>query len=164
MLSESQQVETYKVLGLVAMYSGGGHKVAWAMSLLEQGVDTKNLAVLATFIQPLNEFEVEDYFQRVLRELGIRQPCAEEAIEGYAKALAKEVIDGELAPEVGASMIYQANVQAGYPESFGEYTVLDDEWYCECINGWSKQQRREEIIKACRETYAALRYPGVFTD
>jgi hypothetical protein len=163
MLTESQKLETYKALGQVAMCSGGSeHKIAWAMSMLEQGVETESLAILATLLKPVNEFEADDYFNRVLGELGIERPNAEAAIEGYAKVLTKEVFENQLSPELGAAMIYAANVRLGYPSSFGEFTVLEDEWYCECINGWSKQQRKDEIVKACREAYEALSYPSVF--
>ena len=163
MFSESQKIETYKALGQIAMGGGGSeYKCTWAMSLLEQGVDTPNLAILATLLKPINEFEADDYFNRVLKELNIERPKDEEAIEGYAKVLMKEVAEGSLAPETGASMIYSTNVKLDYPSSFGEFTVLEDEWYCECINGWSKEQRRNEIIKACTEAYEVLNYPNIF--
>ena len=163
MLSESQIIETYKVLGQIAMSSGGsGYKCAWAMSLLMQGVETPNLAILATLLKPINESEADDYFNRVLKELNIDRPSDECAIEGYARVLMKEVVEGSLAPELGASMIYSANIQLGHPESFSEFTVLEDEWYCECVNGWSKEQRRAEILKACKEAYEFLTYPVIF--
>ena len=163
MLSESQKIETYKALGQVAMGCGGSeYKCAWAMSLLEQGVETENLAILATLLKPVNEFEADDYFNRVLTELDIERPNNEAAIEGYAKVLMKEVIESSLAPEDGASMIYSANVKLDYPGSFGEFTVLEDEWYCESINGWSKEQRKNEIIKACKEAYGIVNYPNIF--
>ena len=163
MLSESQKIETYKTLGLVSMCSGGSEfKIKWAMSLLEQGVETENLAVLATMLKPVNEFEGDEYFDKVLGELSIIRPSKQDSIEGYAKVLAKEVVEGQLQPESGVTMIYSANVQLDYPGPLGEFTSLEDEWYCECINGWSKQQRAEEIVKACKEAFEALKYPRLF--
>ncbi|MFO6422969.1 hypothetical protein [Motilimonas sp. KMU-193] len=163
MFSDSQKIETYKVLGQIAMGSGTSeYKCAWAMNLLEQGVDSAHLAVLATLLKPINEFEADDYFNRVLNELNINRPCDEDAIEGYARVLMKEVIDGSLTPEAGASMIYNASIQLGVPASLGEFPVLEDEWHCECINGWSKERRRAEIIKACKAAYKALNYPNIF--
>lgn len=166
MLSELQKIETYKVLGKVAMggrASGSKHKVAWAMSLLEQGVETNSLAILATLLKPVNEFEADDYFNRVLIELGIHRPGKESAIEGYAKVLTKEVFEGRLSPKAGASLIYEANVQLDYPAELYEFTILYNEWYCKGINSWSKEQRREEIVKACKEVYEVLNYPDIFT-
>ncbi|MGI3001482.1 hypothetical protein ACRTDJ_00005 [Shewanella algae] len=163
MLSKQQKHETYRALGLAAMNSGGSeHKISWAMYLLEQGIETEHLAILATLLNPVNEFEAEDYFNRVLSELDIKRPSDDDVLEGYAKVLAQDVVDGVLSPESGVSQIYAVNVQLGYPGTLGEYTVLEDEWYCECINGWSVQKRRDEIIKACKETIEVLNYPNVF--
>ncbi|MCE2596674.1 hypothetical protein K6Y31_17945 [Motilimonas cestriensis] len=163
MFSESDKHETYRVLGLAAMCSGGGeYKVDWAMYLLESGVETENLAILATLLKPVNEFEAEDYFNRVLNELKIIRPSQEAALAGYAWVLAKDIIDGVLAPDSGVSQIYAVNMALDYPGTLGEFTALEDEWYCECINGLSKQKRREEIIKACNECLEVLQYPDVF--
>ncbi|AUI88117.1 hypothetical protein BS333_17295 [Vibrio azureus] len=162
MLSESQNIETYKMLGQVAMCAGGSEfKISWAMSLLEQGLETENLAILATLLKPVNEFEADDYFNRVLAELSITRPSDEAAIEGYVKVITDEVTKGYLLPESAVSKICAANVRLDYPGFLGEFTTLEDEWYCECINGWSKQKRNEEIIKACKEAYEALNYPYI---
>ncbi|WP_444912530.1 hypothetical protein [Microbulbifer sp. PAAF003] len=162
MLSNDQKLETYRVLGLTAMFSGGSeYKIAWAMYLLESGIETENLAVLATLLKPVNEFEAEDYFNRVLSELRITRPTSLTAIEGYAKVLTKEIIEGILTPEKGVAKIYEAIIHLDYPGSLGEFTALEDEWYCECINGWSLEQRAEEIVKASKDAYGILRYPSL---
>ena len=162
MLTPAQELETIKAFGLIAMTVGGSElKVNWAMSLLEQGIETENLCVLASLLNPLNEFEVDEYFGLVISELDLITPNSEEAVEGYAKILAHEVIRGIITPEIGASKIYDANVFLDYPESFAEYTIYEDEWYCEHINGWSKEKRREEIIKACKVSYGLLGYPCI---
>ncbi|MEG3753732.1 hypothetical protein [Psychromonas arctica] len=162
MLTSTQELETIKAFGLIAMTVGGSKlKVNWAMSLLEQGVETENLCILASLLNPLNEFEVDEHFNIVISELDLKFPKLEEAVEGYVKILAHEVIRGMLPPEDGASKIYDANVFLGYPESFSEYTIYEDEWYCEHINGWSKEKRQEEIIQACKVSFGLLRYPSI---
>ena len=162
MLTPPQKLETIKAFGLIVMTVGGSElKVNWAMSLLEQGVETENLCILASLLKPLNEFEVDELFNIVISELDLKQPKPEEAVEGYAKTLAYEVFQGVISPEIGASKIYDANVFLDYPESFAEYTIYEDEWYCEHINGWSKEERREEIIKACKVLYGLLGYPCI---
>lgn len=165
MFNKSQKRETYRVLGLAAMCSGGSeYKVSWAIYLLEQGIETEHLAILASLLNPVNEFEAEAYFNTVLNELGIVRPNEEAALEGYAKVLAQAVVDGALAPEDGVSQIYAVNVQLDYPGTLSEYTSLEDKWYCERIHGWSAQHRRSEIINACKETIDVLNYPELFKD
>ena len=163
MLTDLQKLETYKMLGLISLCSGGGeHKIKWAMYLLENYIESENLAILATLLKPINEFEVDEYFNSVLRELGISMPSRSQAIEGYAKVLVKEVIERSISLESVASKIYEVNVQLGYLKKLREFTVLEDEWYCEHINGWSKKQREEEIIKASKAAYETLNYPKIF--
>jgi archaellin len=163
MLTEIQKIATYKMLGLITLCSGGSeHKMNWAMNLLENNIETENLAILATLLKPINEFEVDEYFNRVLRELNTLMPSKPQAIEGYAKVLAKEVIEGSITPESGASKIYEANVQLGYVQQLSEFVDLDDEWYCEHIYGWSKEQRKEEIIRASKAAFESLNYPEIF--
>jgi hypothetical protein len=163
MLSELQKIETYKCLGAVGMVSGGGEfKISWALSLLMQNVETENLGILATLLKPVNEFEIDDYFNRVLGELGVERPNNQAAIEGYVKVLAKEVIQGDLDPETSVSMIYAAYVELNYPESLSEFTTLHDKWFCENIIGWSQSQRIKNIFSACKEVFEALEYPNIF--
>ena len=163
MFDRLQKRETYRVLGLAAMHSGGSeYKISWAMHLLEQGVETSSLAILASLLSPVNEFEAEDYFNIVLSELGIERPDDDAVLKGYVKALVQDVLEGTLSPEVAVSQINEINILLGYPDELAEYISLDDEWYCECINGWSEEQRRREIIKACKDVDNKFTYPEMF--
>ncbi len=163
MFDRLQKRETYRVLGLAAMHSGGSeYKISWAMHLLEQGIETSSLAILASLLSPVNEFEAEDYFNIVLSELGIERSDDESVLKGYAKALAQDVLEGVLSPEVAVSQINEINILLGYPDELAEYISLDDEWYCECINGWSEEQRRHEIIEACKDVDSKFTYPEMF--
>ncbi|WP_444892124.1 hypothetical protein ACJJIE_10365 [Microbulbifer sp. TRSA001] len=160
MLSKSQLFETYRVLGLAAMHPAGAeYKVAWAMTLLESGADTESLAELATFQPPFNEFEIDDYFGRVLKELAIARPPDDDSLMGYAKVIAQECVEGKIKPEIAASKLYSANVDLDYPEYLNHFTELEDEWYCEHINGWTRDQRKNEIIKACQALDNSIKFP-----
>ena len=59
MLTPAQKLEAIKAFGLIAMTAGGSElKINWAMSLLEQGVETENLCVLASLLNPLNDIDL----------------------------------------------------------------------------------------------------------
>ena len=152
------------VLGQAALYPGGAeYKVAWAMRLFESGIESESLAILATLMAPVNAFEADAYFLKVLSELGITPPDREQALRGYARALAKKVVSNTLAPDIGVAKIYEVNVHLDYPGLFAEFTALEDEWYCESIQGWSQQRRNLEIVNACEILCAKLHYPDVFS-
>jgi len=146
------------------MVPGGGElKVCWAMSLLEDGVESESLAILATLQQFINEFEADQYFSKVLSELSITKPPIEEAIGGFVKVIAQEVINGELDPLEGVAYFDRINSEMDYPKYLSQYVSLADEWYSEHIDGLSIEQRRQKIVESCRETYHAMQYPSIFS-
>ncbi|PGZ90953.1 hypothetical protein [Bacillus sp. AFS029533] len=59
--------------------------VNWAIEMLLNDYLTDSLIILASFIEPLNIFEVEDYFQRSIKELNISKPTHQECA-GYYKS------------------------------------------------------------------------------
>ena len=162
MLTEQQYIDTFKAMGLIAMETHGGEaKVNWAMSLLEQGVETDSLSILATLKKFINEFEADDYFNRVLKELNISRPDRKGAVLGYAKVIALEVTQGKITSSEGVSLLHYAYINIDYASELGEYVVLKDEEYLKDVNGWSESQINLERINACKETYAALVYPNI---
>ena len=165
MLTSQQKILTYKTLGLIAMTSGGGErKVKWAMTLLEEGVESETIAILATLQKFINEFEADDYFNRVLKELTIVKPSAEEALRGYVKVISLEVINGDIKPLEGAAYLDRVNSVLEYPEYLNGFIALADDWYSEHIDGLSFKQREKKIIDLCHETYKNIQYPEIFSD
>ena len=162
MLSEFQIHETYRVFGLEVMHSANGkYKVNWALRLIESGLESEDLFCLAGFSMPLNQFEIDDYFNRALQGLSIKRPADHDALWGYAKLLSIDMMNGRLSPLKGVSLIYEINVLLDYPEQLSEYTELNDEWYCECIHGWSSQERYQRIVKASQDLVDLIEYPSI---
>jgi len=67
--------------------------VNWAYSMLENGISTPSLNILASLREPLNIFEIEDYFKRALVELSMAEPSYEECAKYYIRHLLRRVID-----------------------------------------------------------------------
>ncbi len=126
MLTDEQKEEAYIILGYTAMVSGGAEqKVKWAMYMLESGAESDDLAILATFTPLFNDFEVEDYFNRVLTQLKIKKPDKKEAIYGYVKAMVKKALQNEVMPDEVVAKIYRANIKLDYPSELGEIAPAD---------------------------------------
>lgn len=160
MLSEHQLHQTCKVLGLAAMSAvGGDYTINWATALVAEGIESDAVMILAGMSPTANAFEIEELFNRALSELSIQRPSSTEALWGYAKAIAKEVLNGALAAEEGASMIYEVSVHLDYPEQLDDLTALKDEWLCTHIKGWSLERRREEVIKASERLMRLIESP-----
>ncbi|QKE76093.1 hypothetical protein HPK19_25145 (plasmid) [Arthrobacter citreus] len=69
--------------------------VNWAIEMLLNNHSTYSLNILASLNEPLNIFEVEEYFNRTLNELNLSVPSHQECAESYLIHLAKKIIDNE---------------------------------------------------------------------
>ena len=69
----------------------------------------------------------------------------------YAEALAVEMIHGSLSAETGVVLLCEVNVCLDHPDELSRFPRLSDQWFCEHIEGWSEEQWKEEILRACHE-------------
>lgn len=73
-----------------------GHNcVDWAISILEQGRDGRYLAMLAGISPPFNHFEIADYLDYSLRELGLTGISDSAAVTTYAAEQLRLTLAGE---------------------------------------------------------------------
>ncbi|WP_444925410.1 hypothetical protein ACJJI4_12885 [Microbulbifer sp. TRSA002] len=79
----------------------------WAESLLYENVDSENVAILASmgYERDPDPEEIETYFQKCLKDLGLAVPLDKDALKIYAQALCELIISGELEPEQGVGML-----------------------------------------------------------
>ena len=71
--------------------------VDWAISLLEKGIDTTHVCILAGETKPFNQFEMADLIDRALKEVGAKTYIDfNDAILDYAKIRAHQLLDGDL--------------------------------------------------------------------
>jgi hypothetical protein len=103
----------------------------WAESLLCDGVDSQNAAILVGL--GLNQYpdseEVEKYFQRCLKELGLHIPSNEECIKYYAKYLCEQILAGGVEPENGLSLLESLFFPSDYAPIYSIWDELsDDVW------------------------------------
>jgi len=61
--------------------------VAWAYTLLQNNVSANSVNIIASLAPNHNLFEVEDYFQRALKELQIELPMIEPSSRSYIALL-----------------------------------------------------------------------------
>ena len=67
--------------------------VEWAVAALCESLDCPTLRNLAGLDGELNGFEVRDYMEKALKELGVDLLSGADAASVYARYLAREVID-----------------------------------------------------------------------
>jgi hypothetical protein len=68
----------------------------WAISQIEQGFDSKNLCMLASMFNQQSYVELENYFNRSLKELDWDYPNKEECVTRYARLITGKIINREI--------------------------------------------------------------------
>lgn len=113
--------------------------VDWAVGCLESGLDSKNIRILASLRKPLYSSEVEEYFNRSLRDLGWHLPDRKECLMEYARGFARGIVAGTISPLDGCRKIYSVVVSLQYPKELMPWLYLDEglepETYSELSGG-----------------------------
>jgi len=112
----------------------------WAESLLYGNVKSDNVGILASLGYGHNpdSDEIEKYFQRSLKDLGLTPPDHERGLKAYAKALCEQIVSGELEPEKGVTILETIYSSSDYEPIYGIWEGLsEDLWMInhgeECI-------------------------------
>jgi hypothetical protein len=98
--------------------------VEWAVSLLEAGIFTKSVGILSSLGHPLYPSEVEDYFNRSLKELGWSVPEREGCLREYARDAATKILRDEITPSEGCERIYQAFLNLDFTADLAHWSCL----------------------------------------
>lgn len=97
----------------------------WAVSSIEQGIETKNILILASIINPQSLSEVEDYFRRSLKDLNWEFPSRDQNLFEYAKTTATEIIEKKIDPFAGVLEISQVYRGLDYPKGLSNFDYLN---------------------------------------
>jgi hypothetical protein len=132
--------------------------IDWAVSLLEVGISTKSVAILAGQ-SPRYPSEVEAHFARSLSELGWQVPEREESLRWFVRSTATKILSNEINPREGCKRIYEI---ASAPELLPEmarwvclYLGHDPDPPCDDLSGekYDEAVRREAKL-ITSETHA----------
>lgn len=98
----------------------------WAVSCLENGLDTKNIRILASMFNADSFSDINIYFQRALEELGLELPPKEESLLSYSKFIAKQIVENKIEPVKGCREIYLLSYGLDYSEKLSNWIYLDE--------------------------------------
>jgi hypothetical protein len=108
--------------------SCGGESVEWALSLLDRGLDSRSLRILAGMTSPLNHFELSDLRDRVLDELSPPELNEADPVTSYVREIVGEALGnsrtlGEVFREVS-----ELSIALGYPSELRSFYLLRFAW------------------------------------
>ena len=110
---------------LAAHYAGSAVErdvVEWATQTVIAGIDTPGTLMLAASEPPTNWSDVERYFEQAITEIGGEYLPRSEALWGWAKERARDLVDGSSSLERALSDIGRAAVALGYPDELFDLT------------------------------------------
>jgi hypothetical protein len=120
---------TMQILALRALRRSCGEEcVAWAVSLLERGHDSRSLRILAGMTPPLNHFELSALRDRVLNELSPPELNDADPVTGYVREIVGEALGkprqlGDVFREVS-----ELSIALGYPTELRSFYLLRFAW------------------------------------
>lgn len=129
--------------------------VNWAIEMLLNDYSTDSLIILASFIEPLNIFEVEEYFKRSLKELNITKPTQQECAEYYINHLISEIIKNEKAAIDIAYEVYKIIREHIIEEELSVWyelsDLIDDYRYGDNIENITKEDLIRKIVEEAKK-------------
>lgn len=100
--------------------------INWAFTMLEDNCSSFSLNILASLREPLNIFEVEDYFRRALSEMELQEPSYEECARYYILHLSEKILQDK---KNVFEIVYDINLvirDIDYPEDLKEWFIISD--------------------------------------
>jgi hypothetical protein len=131
----------------------GQNCVDWAITMLEEGRDGDFLARLAGMQPPYNHFELADFRDRALLELGVAPLDGPAAIKAFAAERLRLALSGQMELIVAVSAIKELCLEHGHLPELNDFQLLywawsdlrdfNEQWY------WSDATRENinEIIR-----------------
>ncbi|MEK7723659.1 MAG: hypothetical protein AAB336_04870 [Acidobacteriota bacterium] len=102
----------------------------WAVSCLEQDLDTKNIRIVAAMYDATSLSEIDTYFRRSLNELGWEFPQEKECLERYAKSVAQQIVDKTISPAGGCEVFYEIHCSLIYLNEEEQFNYFRDLYWC----------------------------------
>lgn len=117
--------------------AGSEQFIDWAVSCLEQGIDSKNIRILASMGTSFYTYEIEDRFSCCLKDLGWEFPKTVETLFEYTKFIAKQILNGQIEPFKACLVIARIYDILDCPKGLFNWVYLTwghDEWTNEQMN------------------------------
>ncbi len=111
---------------LAERFLGKQNVFDWAIKCLEKGFDSKGLRMLASMNKFHSAAELDDFFQRALKELGWENIGEENFLMRYAEILAQEIIENKIDPIKASRDIYQILSDLDYPPELNGWYEIDE--------------------------------------
>ncbi|MEH7467005.1 hypothetical protein V7195_10805, partial [Priestia megaterium] len=102
------------------------HYLPWALSMLEHEQDSLSLSILASLQPPYNLFEIEDYFQRTLKELSLLKPSEQKCTDYLIYTRLQTIVQHEERALTEANHLYNMFIELDCPTKLVGWLEISD--------------------------------------
>lgn len=152
--------ETYNILGnrVLRTFDSKSY-VDWAMKLLTNGYETESLVILAGMDSDITE-DKEKYFWSAVKELNIDIDKNEfELIDNYAISLARQVVNNQIDPRKGLSIMMEIIRRTDYSNKYMQFYDLDEDvayLFYEGSTIFNSDLRKENVDEFVKQEFQLL--------
>lgn len=119
---------TYKVVAITEIEPFDTNEcIDWAIEMMELGYETPNLLMLASFSKPTSYFEIINYVENTVKELGLEMKNRDDAILSYASYYVHKIVKKEKIREKLADL-YKFCLERDFEDLVYDFYLLYWAW------------------------------------
>ncbi|WP_046213557.1 hypothetical protein [Paenibacillus wulumuqiensis] len=146
----------YKIYKNIA---SGSDYLNWGFSLLENDVESESLFKLSSMSKADSLFIFEDFFYKLLEEMGLKRPTDEETVEAHIILMCQEIINQKSDLLKIASDIFREVVELHYPDDLVVWLEINDAIDRVIYDNEGEKQNEDALRK--RIIYEAKKYLSI---
>ena len=101
--------------------------IEWSIHMLQKGIETENMLILASFSKPVEREEIKPYVSGVLKDLKLEEKVGEYSIVSNCYYHVQQII-GEHEKRKNLSSLYNIHLENNYPEYTTPFFLLYHGW------------------------------------
>ena len=101
--------------------------IDWALDKIQNGIETENILILASFSKPVDREEIKPYVSAVLKEINLDEKVSEYSIVSNCYYHVQQIID-KYEIRKNLSALYSIHLDNNYPEFTAAFYLLYHSW------------------------------------
>ena len=101
--------------------------IDWAMYMIQKGIETENILILASFSKPVDREEIKPYVSGVLKDLKLEEKIGEYSLVSNCYYHVQQIIQ-EYEKRKNLSSLYNIHLESNYPEFTSPFYLLYHSW------------------------------------
>lgn len=101
--------------------------IEWSIHMLQKGIETENMLILASFSKPVDREEIKPYVSGVLKDLKLEEKIGKYSIVSNCYYHVQQIID-DYDKRKNLSSLYSIHLENNYPDYTNPFYLLYHGW------------------------------------